>query len=124
MAQTSDGPLPAASMAQRRQLGIVVLVLTVLAVAVEAAAAPPAVRVPFLLAAGALLPGYALVARLAVDLPTLVALDVVVSLAVEAALSFVMVETSFWHPSGAGLAVALVAFPATLLTVNALTVRP
>ena len=124
MAETQDGPLPLASPTQRRQLGLVVLAVTVLAVALAAAGAPPAVRSPFVLVAAALLPGYGLVARIGVDLPTLVALDVVVSLAAETAVAFLMVETSFWHPAAAALGVALVCVPHALLTVNALTERP
>ena len=120
VAETQDGPLPLASDLQRRRLGLVVLAVAVLAVFLCAAAAPPPVRTPFVLVAASLLPGYPLVARFAVDLPTLVALDVVVSLALEAALAFVMVQASFWHPAGAALAVAAVGVPAVLLTVNSL----
>lgn len=112
--------LDPASPLVRQRLGMALVAVTVLAVLLTAGDAPVAFRAPCALVAATLLPGYPLVARLPVDLPTLLALDVCVSLALEGALAFVLVETRFWHPMGLGLVLAAVAVTASLAVVMAL----
>lgn len=102
------------------RLGWLVLVLGVLAVLLGAAAAPREVRGPAVLAAATLLPGYPLVARLPVDLASLLALQVCVSLALEAGGAFLLVQLRYWHPQGFGLTVVGLAVAGTLVVLRQL----
>jgi uncharacterized membrane protein len=87
-------------------MGTAIAGIGLLAVVLTAANTPAAVRAPIVLVAALLLPGFPLVARLRVDLPTLLAINVCTSLALEAGLAVLMVELRFWHPMGLGLALA------------------
>jgi uncharacterized membrane protein len=98
--------LPPVSSIVRSRLGTAIACVGLLAVLLTAAGAPAALRAPVVLVAALLLPGYPLVARLQVDLPTLLAIDVCTSLALEAGLAVVTVELRFWHPMALGLALA------------------
>lgn len=123
VAPHDDAPAQAlspASIVQRRRLGMGVIALSVLTVLLVAAAAPLPLRVPLVVLSATLLPGYPVVNRLPVDLPTLLALQVCASLAIEAAVTFVLVEARFWHPLGAGVVLAGLAVGATLVSVGAL----
>lgn len=119
----SDGLAPASSRTRQR-LGLALLAVTVLAVLLVAGGAPAEVRAPFVLLSATLLPGYPLVVRFPVDLPTLLALDLCVSLALEAALTFLLVQVDFWHPQALGLALAGVGVSATIVAVTALRDAP
>ncbi|MCU1594738.1 MAG: hypothetical protein JWO12_2130 [Frankiales bacterium] len=110
--------LEPASAAFRYRLGLGVLAVTVLAVVLAAGGAPVALRAPVLLLAGTLVPGYALVVRLPVDAPTLLALDVCASLAVETAGAFVLVQVRYWHPMGLGLGLAVLSGGFALVAVQ------
>ena len=112
----TGAPRPASTRA-RLELGVVLLGITVVAVVLGAAGAPAGARGPAVLLAASLLPGYALVVKLPVSLPTLLALDVCVSLALEAAGAFLLVQTRFWHPLALGIAVAALGSGATLAAV-------
>jgi hypothetical protein len=107
-----------ASTRARFLLGVVVLVTTVLAVVLGAGGAPVGLRGPAVLATATLLPGYPLVVRLRVDLASLLALDVCASLAIDAAGSFLLVQTRFWHPLGLALVLVGVGAGSTLLAVT------
>jgi hypothetical protein len=98
-------------------LGVILLVATVLAVLLGAGGAPVGMRGPAVLVVATLLPGYPLVVRLRVDLATLLALDVCVSLAIDAAGAFVMVQTRFWHPLTLALVLVGVGAGTTLVSV-------
>jgi hypothetical protein len=102
-APTAHEELGPASTRLRLQLSYAALALLVLAVVVVAADAPAPLRAPVVLLAGTLVVGWPLVARLPVTLPALMALDVCVSLALEAASAFALVQTRFWHPFALGL---------------------
>ncbi|MDX6266872.1 MAG: hypothetical protein QOD70_1612 [Frankiales bacterium] len=100
--------LPPVSSLVRSRLGTAIAGIGLLAVVLTAVNTPAAVRAPVVLVAALLLPGYPLVARLRVDLPTLLAINVCTCLALEAGLAVLTVELRFWHPMG--LALALAAF--------------
>ena len=117
-------PLAPATARERWLLGVAAVATAVVAVVLTAGGAPPAARTPFVLAGATLLPGYAVVARLRVDLPTLLALDVCASLALDTALSFLMVRTSFWHPQALGLLLAVTGVAAALGVMSSLRARP
>src|SRR3954469_23181436 len=68
--------LPLVTGLQRSRLGTAAAAAGVLAVLLVAGGAPAPLRAPVVLIAALLLPGFPLVARLRVDLPTLVAVDV------------------------------------------------
>lgn len=104
----------------RYRLGLAVLAVTVLAVLLAAGGAPLALRGPVLLLAGTVVPGYALVVRLPVDAPTLLALDVCASLAIETAGAFALVQARYWHPLGFGLVLAVVSGGLALVAVQQL----
>ena len=110
--------LPLVDPVVRSRLGTVVCVLGLIAVVLAAAGAPAAVRAPFVLLAALTLPGFPLVARLKVDLPTLLAIDVCVSLALEAGLALVMVEARIWHPQALGLLLAAFGVGGTFLALT------
>jgi hypothetical protein len=112
--------LPPASPLVRMRLGVTLVVVAVLAVLLVAGGAPVAVRAPVMLLAATFLPGYALVVRLPVDLPTLLAIDACVSLAIDASLAFLMVQTRFWFPLGLGLGLAVAGVGGALVAVTAL----
>ncbi|MCU1603177.1 MAG: hypothetical protein JWO22_3886, partial [Frankiales bacterium] len=103
---------------QRSRLGTGICVLGLVAVVLAASGAPPAVRAPFVLLAAMLLPAYPLVARLKVDLPTLLAIDVAASLALEAGLALLTVELRAWHPQLLGLALACFSVGGTFVTLT------
>lgn len=107
-----------ASTTVRYHLGLGVLALIVLAVLLAAGGAPTALRAPVTLLAATVVPGYALVVRLPVDLPSLLALDVCVSLALETAGAFALVQTKLWYPLGFALTVAVVSGGLTLVAVQ------
>jgi hypothetical protein len=104
--------------AQRSRLGTAFIAVGVLAVLLVASGVPAPVRAPVVLVAGLVLPGFPIVARLRVDLPTMLAIDVCTSLALEAGLALVMVETSTWHPMLLGLALAVFGVAGTLYTLT------
>ena len=116
-------PLPPATERERRLLGTLAVAAGVVAVVLTAGGAPPPLRTPFVLVAATLLPGYAVVARLRVDLPTLLALDVCASLALDTACAFLMVRSSFWHPQALGLALAGVGVGSALAVLSGLRSR-
>jgi hypothetical protein len=119
-----DASLPPASSQTRQTVGIALVGLLVLAVALAAAAAPVAVRAPVVLLAATFGPGYPLVARLPLDLATLLGLAAVTSLAIEAGAAFVLVQLELWHPQVLGLALATLAAGATLALVQQLRLVP
>lgn len=110
--------LPPVTALQRSRLGTAVAALGILAVLLSAAAAAPAVRAPFVLLTMLLLPGFPFAARLRVDLPTLIAIDICASLALEGGLALVMVETGLWHPRVIGLALASFGVGGTFVTLT------
>lgn len=112
--------LPPATGLQRSRLGTGIAALGVLAVLLVAGSAPPPVRAPVVLLAALLLPGFPLVARMRVDLPTLLAIDVCTSLAIDGALALLTVETGLWHPLALGLALACFGVGGTFMTLTAL----
>jgi hypothetical protein len=103
---------------QRSRLGTGVAVLGILAVLLVAGDAPAAVRAPVVLLAALLLPGYPIVARMQVDLPTLVAAAVCTSLALDAGLALLSVELRIWHPQALGLALACFGVGGTFVTLT------
>ena len=111
--------LPLVTPEQRSRIGTAISALGLLAVLLAAAGAAPAVRAPVVLLAALLLPGYPLVARLKVDLPTLLAVDVCVSLALEAGMALLTVEARVWHPQLLGLALACFGVGGTFVTLTA-----
>jgi hypothetical protein len=117
---STDPELGPASARLRLQLAYAVLALTVVTAVLVAGEAPAAVRAPFVLAAATLVPGFPLVARLPVPLPALLALDVCVSTAVEAALAFALVQVQLWYPLALGLGLGVAAAGGTLVTIGAL----
>jgi hypothetical protein len=112
--------LPLVTGLQRSRLGTAAAVAGVLAVLLVAGGAPAPVRAPVVLIAALLLPGFPLVARLRVDLPTLVAIDVCTSLAIDAGLALLSVKTGLWHPLALGLVLACFGVGGTLVTLTAL----
>ena len=122
--RSASDVLGPASSRTRQRLGLALIGVTVLAVLLAAGQAPGAVRVPCVLVAATLLPGYPIVVRLPVDLPTLLALDICTSLALEAALTFLLVQADFWHPQGLGLLLAVAGVSASMLAVTALRETP
>jgi hypothetical protein len=90
-----------------------VATLGVLAVLLAAAGAPAPLRAPVVLLAALALPGFPVVARMPVDLPTLLALTVCTSLAIEAGCALLMVKTGVWHPQLLGLGLAAFGVGAT-----------
>jgi hypothetical protein len=113
-----DAVLPDITSLQRSRLGIAIIAVGVLAVLLVAAGVPAAVRAPVVLVAGLVLPGFPIIARLRVDLPTLLAIDVCTSLALEAGLALVMVKTGLWHPQLLGLVLAVFGVAGTLYTLT------
>lgn len=116
---TSADVLEPASSLLRSRLGTAVMAVGLAAAALVAAGAPAAVRAPFVLVAALLLPGYPVVARMRLDLPTMLAVDVCTSLALEALLALGMVEAGFWHPQALGLALAAFGVGGTVFTLAA-----
>lgn len=112
--------LPVLTGLQRSRLGTGIAVVGVLAVLLVAGRAPAPVRAPVVLLALLLLPGFPVVARLRVDLPTLIAVDVCTSLAIDGALALVCVEAGLWHPLAMGLVVAFFGVGGTFVTLTAL----
>ncbi|MFN2539727.1 MAG: hypothetical protein ABR549_16465 [Mycobacteriales bacterium] len=112
--------LPLVTPTQRSRLGTGVAAVGILAVILVAADAAPTVRAPVVLLAALLLPGYPFVARLRLDLPTLLAVDVCTSLAVEAGLVLLAVELRLWHPEVIGLALACFGVGGTFVTLTAI----
>jgi hypothetical protein len=110
--------LPVATSLQRSRLGTLIAAVGILAVLLAAAEAPPAVRAPVVLVAALLLPGYPFVARLRVDLPTLVAASVCTSLAIDAGVALLSVELRVWHPQTMGLALAALGVGGTFVTLT------
>jgi hypothetical protein len=119
-AGTGAEVLPPVTAAQRSALGIGICVLGILAVVLVAAEASPQVRAPIVLLAALLLPGFPIVARMRLDLPTLIAVDVVTSLALDGGLALLTVETHLWHPRAMGLALACFGVGATFVTLTAI----
>jgi hypothetical protein len=111
------GPVSARTKAR---LGWGLIAVGVLAVLLVAAGAPPALRAPVVLVAATLLPGYPLVARLPLDLPSLLALDVCASLALEAGGALLLVSTRLWYPTALGLVLAVVGVGGTLICLSSL----
>lgn len=107
-----------------RRVGQVLIAVAILAVVLSASAAPVPLRAPLVLVTATLLPGFPLVARLRVDLPTLLALSVCTSLAMDAGFALLMVEARFWHPQGLGLALAAFGVGATMTLLSSLTRPP
>ena len=116
----ADGVLPVVSAAQRSGLGIMICAVGILAVVLVAAQAPPALRAPVVLVTALLLPGFPVVARMRMDLPTLIAVDVVTSLALDGALALITVETHLWHPKAVGLILACFGMGGTFVTLTAI----
>ncbi len=112
--------LPPITALQRSRLGTGVCLVGIVAVVLAASGAPPPVRAPFVLIAALLLPAYPLVARLQVDLPTLLAIDVAASLALEAGLALLTVELRMWHPQLLGLALACFGVGGTFVTLTSI----
>lgn len=108
--------LPLVTGTVRSRLGTGIAALGIVAVVLVAADAPPSVRAPVVLLAALLLPGFPLVARLRLDLPTMLAVDVCISMALEAGLSLLAVETGAWHPQAFGLALACFGVGGTFVT--------
>lgn len=113
----STGPeaLAPASATVRARLATGVAAVGLLAVVLAAAGTPAPVRAPVVVLAALLLPGFPVVARMRVDLPTLLALDVVTSLALESVLATVTVKLDVWHPQVLGLVLAACAVGGTLV---------
>jgi hypothetical protein len=111
--------LEPASALLRSRLGTAVSVVGIVAVVLAAADAPAAVRAPFVLLAALLLPGYPIVARMRLDLPTMLAVDVCTSLSLEGLLALGMVEARFWHPQALGLGLAAFGVGGTFVTLAA-----
>jgi hypothetical protein len=112
--------LPPATGLQRSRLGTAIAATGVLAVLLVAGSAPAPVRAPVVLIAILLLPGFPLIGRLPVDLPTLIAIDVCTSLAIDGALALLTVETGLWHPLILGLVLACFGVGGTFVTLTAL----
>ena len=114
---SGSGPevLAPASPAVRVRLATAIAAVGLLAVVLVAAGTPAAVRAPFVVVAALLLPGFPVVARVRVDVPTLLALDVVTSLALESVLATVTVKLDVWHPQVLGLVLAACAVGGTLV---------
>ena len=118
------GPTPAEVLAPatavvRARLGGALAGIALVAAVLVAADAPAAVRAPFVLVAALLLPGYPIVARMRLDLPTLLAIDVCTSLALEALLALGMVEARIWHPQALGLVLTVFGVGGTFGTLTA-----
>ena len=126
MAASSRDPHPAAevlpvvSAVVRSRLGLGACLIGMLAVVLVAAGAPPPVRAPFVLVAALLLPGFPVVARMRLDLPTLIAADVCTSLALDGGLALLTVQTHLWHPQAVGLALACFGVGGSLVTLTAI----
>lgn len=112
---TSDA-LPPATTRSLSVLGTLAAAAGILAVLLVASDAPPAVRAPVVLVAALLLPGFPLVARLRADLPTVIAVDVCVSLALEAGAALLLVQAELFYPRALGLALAAFGVGGTLTT--------
>jgi hypothetical protein len=106
--------------AQRSGLGIAICVVGILAVVLVAAQAAAEVRAPVVLVTALLLPGFPIVARMRLDLPTLIAVDVVTSLALDGGLALLTVETHMWHPRAVGLVLACFGVGGTFVTLTAI----
>jgi hypothetical protein len=117
-ASAADVLAPASALLRSR-LGSAIAGVGLLTVVLVAARAPAAVRSPFVLVAALLLPGYPIVARMRLDLPTLLAIDVCTSLSLEALLALGMVEARLWHPQVLGLVLAVFGIGGTLVTLAA-----
>jgi len=116
----AEDVLPPISASQRFWLGSGITALGMIAVLLGAGQAPAAVRAPAVLLAGLLLPGYPLVARLRLDLPTLIAADVCVSLALDGALALLTVELHAFNPGVASLVLACFGVGGTFATLTAI----
>lgn len=112
--------LPPLTGRQRSWLGTGIVAVGILAVVLVAADAAPEVRAPVVLVAAMLLPGFPLVGRFHLDLPTLLAVDVCVSLALDAGLALLTVETRTWHPQALGLGLACFGVGGTFVTLTAI----
>jgi hypothetical protein len=110
--------LPPITAVQRSRLGTGIAAVGILAVLLVAASAPSPVRAPVALLALLTLPGYPLVARLRVDLPTLIAADVCTSLALDAGLALLSVELRMWHPQLLALLLACFGVGGTFVTLT------
>jgi hypothetical protein len=120
VAASPDEVLPPLTGAQRSWIGAGIAGIGILAVVLVAAGAAPTVRAPVVLVAALLLPGFPLVARLRLDLPTLLAVDVCASLALDAGLALLTVETKTWHPQAVGLGLACFGVGGTFVTLTAI----
>lgn len=118
--ERADGVLPMITPRQRSRLGTGIAALGVLAVLLVAAGAPVVVRAPVVLLAMLLLPGFPVVARLRLDLPTLVAADVCLSMAMDAGLALLTVELRAFHPMALGLGLACFGVGGTFVTLTAI----
>jgi hypothetical protein len=105
-------------------IGWSLIAVGVLAVVLVAGGAPVPLRAPVVLVAATLLPGYPLVVRLPLDLPTLLALDVCASLAIEGGSALLLVTTRLWHPMGLGLVLAVVGVGGILVALASLPAAP
>lgn len=118
--ETGEDVLPPVSDRQRTVLGTTVAAIGMLAVLLGAAQAAPAVRAPAVLLAALLLPGYPIVARLRLDLPTMIAADVCLSLALDAALALLTVWGKVWEPAVSALVLACFGVGGTLVSLTAI----
>ena len=111
--------LPPASAVLRERLGWAITAVGLVTAVLVAVEAPVALRAPFVLVAALLLPGFPVVARMQLDLPTMLAVDVCTSLSLEALLALGMVETRVWHPQVLGLVLTVFGIVGTLVTLTA-----